>query len=82
MVPPVSPEHGECLPVDVGVPETPGLDDGPDVGTLRLQLALQDSGRAPLGHLGEALGGVAVVGPDPESHSCNDKQGILPSNKR
>lgn len=65
VVPPVRPEDGKGLPVDVRVPQPPGLDDGPDPGALRLQLALQHPGGTPLGHLRQALGGEAVVVPHP-----------------
>ena len=51
MVPAVGPEDGEGLSVDVGVPESSRLDDGPDAGALGLQLRLQDAGGAPLGNL-------------------------------
>ena len=51
MVPAVRPEHCEGLPVDVRIPETPGLNDGTDVGRLGLELALQHPRGAPLGNL-------------------------------
>ena len=58
-LPGVCPEYGECLPVDVRVPESPRLDDRPDVTTLGLQFGLQNSRRAPLGHLRQSLAGHA-----------------------
>ncbi len=44
MLSPVRPEDCKRLPVDVWVPQSPGLDDGSDVVALRLELALQDAG--------------------------------------
>lgn len=61
----VRPEHGEGLSVHVGIPQTPGLDNGPDVLALGLELALEDPGGPPLGHLGETLRRVSVVVPYP-----------------
>ena len=43
-MPGVGAEDGIGFALDIWMPETPGLDDGPDVFTLRLQLRLQDSG--------------------------------------
>ena len=40
----------------------------PDVLRLRLELALEDARRPPLGHLREALRRVAVVLPHPASY--------------
>lgn len=66
MVVGVGSEDGKGLAIDVGVPEASGLDDGANVRALGLELGLEDPGRAPLGHLGQAVGGKAVVVPDSE----------------
>lgn len=69
MVDLVRSEDGEGLSVDVGIPQSPGLDDGPDVFALCLQLTLQHPGRAPFGNLSQALRRIAVVLPKPEKKS-------------
>ena len=59
----ISPEDGEGLAVEVGIVESPGLDDCPDVVALGLQLAFQHPRAAPFRHLLQTLGGIATVLP-------------------
>ena len=40
----VCPEYSKGFPVEIWMPQSPGLDDRPDMGRLGLELALQDSG--------------------------------------
>ena len=67
MVLSVRSEDGECLAVDVGVPQPSGLDDGAYVLGFGLQLALQDARGAPLGDLGKTLACVPIVRPNSEN---------------
>ena len=61
----IRPENGKGLSVHVGIPESPGLDDCPDVLTFGLQFALENPGGSPFGHLGQTLRREAVVIPNP-----------------
>ena len=60
----IGPEDGEGFSIDVGEPESASLHDGPDSGTLCLQLALQHPDRTPFGDLRHSLGSQTVVFPE------------------
>ena len=76
MIFPVRSEDGECFPVDIGIPEASGFNDGPNVRTLRLEFALQNSRGSPLGHLSQPLRREPIVGPNSAKGGENIKQDI------